>query len=224
MSRILIVEDEPLIADFIVRGLHARGHSTELTDDPVRAEALALTGGGVDVIVLDLGLPSGDGFSVLQAVRERGAHMPVIVLTGRPDVRDAVACLEAGADDYMTKPFRFEELVARIDALLRRSVPTRDDVLAAGALRLDLRTRRATTPDRTVDLTLREFALLETFLRHPDQVLTREQLLSQVWGYYFEPGTNVLNVYVASLRRKIGSDSIETVRGVGYRLRSATVT
>jgi two-component system, OmpR family, copper resistance phosphate regulon response regulator CusR len=224
VSRILIVEDEPLIADFIVRGLHARGHSTELTDDPERAEALALTGDGVDVIVLDLGLPSGDGFSVLEAVRERGAYMPVIVLTGRPDVRDAVACLEAGADDYMTKPFRFEELVARIHALLRRSVPTRDDVLAAGALRLDLRTRRVTTADRTVDLTLREFALLETFLRHPDQVLTREQLLSQVWGYFFEPGTNVLNVYVASLRRKIGPDSIETVRGVGYRLRGATVT
>jgi two-component system, OmpR family, copper resistance phosphate regulon response regulator CusR len=223
VSRILIVEDEPLIADFIVRGLHARGHSTELTDDPEHAEALALTGDGVDVIVLDLGLPSGDGFSVLEAVRERGAYMPVIVLTGRPDIRDAVACLEAGADDYMTKPFRFEELVARIHALLRRSVPTRDDVLAAGALRLDLRTRRVTTADRTVDLTLREFALLETFLRHPDQVLTREQLLSQVWGYFFEPGTNVLNVYVASLRRKIGPDSIETVRGVGYRLRGATV-
>jgi DNA-binding response OmpR family regulator len=218
VSRVLIVEDEPLIADFVQRGLKGQGYSATVTDDVERATALALTG-DIDLVVLDLGLPVGDGFSVLRAVRERGERVPVIVLTGRPDLRDAVACLESGADDYMTKPFHFEELLARVRALLRRSGTTDGSVLTAGDLTLDLRTRRATIEGRTVELTAREFALLETFLRHADQVLTREQLLSHVWGYFFDPGTNVLSMYVATLRKKLGADVIETVRGVGYRIR-----
>jgi two-component system, OmpR family, copper resistance phosphate regulon response regulator CusR len=215
---VLIVEDEPAIARFVDGGLRNHGHSTMVTDEPLRALALALSG-EFDLVVLDLGLPGGDGFEILRAVRERGHHVPVLVLTGRFDERDAVACLEAGADDYMTKPFRLDELLARVAALLRRPGTPEERVLQTGALELDLRTRRAKVGDRNVELTAREFGLLEAFLRHPDQVLSREQLLSQVWGYFFDPGTNVVNVYVASLRKKLGADKIETVRGMGYRLR-----
>jgi two-component system, OmpR family, response regulator len=219
MSAILVVEDEPAIASFVEAGLRAHGHGTAVADEAAHALALALSG-EFDLIVLDLGLPGGDGFDVLRAVRERGHHVPILVLTGQYEERDAVACLEAGADDYMTKPFRFEEFLARVAALLRRPGILEDLVLKAGDLELDLRTRRARLRDRNVDLTAREFALLETFLRHPDQVLSRQQLLSQVWGYFFDPGTNVVNVYVGSLRKKLGTDTIETVRGVGYRLRA----
>jgi two-component system, OmpR family, copper resistance phosphate regulon response regulator CusR len=219
MSAILIVEDEPAIADFVDGGLRAQGHGTAVTDEAPRALALALSG-DFDLIILDLGLPGGDGFDVLRAVRDRGQHVPILVLTGHFEQRDAVACLEAGADDYMTKPFRFEELLARVAALLRRPAIREERVLRAGDLELDLRTRRARLGADQVDLTPRELALLEAFLRHPDQVLSRQQLLSQVWGYFFDPGTNVVNVYVGSLRRKLGPAAIETVRGVGYRLRA----
>jgi two-component system copper resistance phosphate regulon response regulator CusR len=218
VSGILVVEDEPTIADFVERGLRAHGHSTAVTDEPDRALALALSG-EFALIVLDLGLPGGDGFDVLRAVRERRHDVPVLVLTAQFEERDAVACLEAGADDYMTKPFRFEELLARVAALLRRTGTPEARVLHAGDLQLDLLTRRAKLGDRTVDLTAREFLLLEAFLRHPDKVLSRAQLLSQVWGYFFDPGTNILSVYVGSLRKKLGADRIETVRGMGYRLR-----
>jgi DNA-binding response OmpR family regulator len=218
VSSILLVEDEPAVRDFLERGLRAHCHSTAATDEPPRALGLAMSG-EFDLIVLDLGLPDGDGVDVLRAVREGGQQVPIIILTGQVEERDAVACLQAGADDYMTKPFRFEELLARVGALLRRVGMPEDRVLQVGELKLDLRTRRATLAGRVVGLTSREFALLETFLRHPDQVLSREQLLSQVWGYFFEPGTNIVNVYVASLRKKLGPEVIETVRGTGYRLR-----
>jgi DNA-binding response OmpR family regulator len=218
VSGILVVEDEPTIADFVERGLRAHGHSTAVTDEPDRALALALSG-EFALIVLDLGLPGGDGFDVLRAVREHRHDVPVLVLTARFEERDAVACLEAGADDYMTKPFRFEELLARVAALLRRTGTPEARVLHDGDLQLDLRNRRAKVGDRTVDLTARESLLLEAFLLHPDQVLSRAQLLSQVWGYFFDPRTNILSVYVCSLRKKLGADRIETVRGMGYRLR-----
>ena len=143
--------------------------------------------------------------------------MPVVVLTGRSE-RDVVACLEAGADDYMRKPFRLEELLARVRARLRTRGSQEALVLRAGNVRLDLRTRRATVGDRVVQLTARELALLETLLRHADQVLSREQLLSHVWGFYFDSTSNLVNVYVNSLRKKLGPDAIETVRGIGYRL------
>jgi DNA-binding response OmpR family regulator len=168
-------------------------------------------------LILDMGLPEQDGLHVLQELRSRGKHLPVLVLTGRPE-RDVVTCLDAGADDYMRKPFHFEELLARVRTRLRRAGTEEAQVLSAGEVRLDLRTRRATVRGRTVDLTAREFSLLETFLRHADQVLSRDQLLSHVWGYFFDPTTNLVNVYVNSLRKKLGADIIETVRGVGYRL------
>jgi DNA-binding response OmpR family regulator len=218
MSGILVVEDEPALADSLEHGLRAHGHSTAVTDDSSRALALALSG-EFDLIVLDLGPPGGEGFDLLCTVRERRDDVPVLVLAGQVEQRDAVACLEAGADDYMTKPFRFDELLARVAALLRRTATPEERVLRAGDLELDLGTRRARLGDHKVDLTAREFALLEVFLRHPGQVLSRGQLLSQVWGYFFDPGTNVVNVYVALLRKKLGTDRIETVRGMGYRLR-----
>jgi DNA-binding response OmpR family regulator len=217
VARILIAEDDPLIGSFIEKGLRAAGFSTFLADDGEKAQALSLTD-EFDLLILDMGLPGREGFHVLQEIRARGKTFPVVVLTGRRE-RDAVACLEAGADDYMKKPFAFEELLARVHARLRSPGTEESQVLTAGAVRLDVRTRRATVGERTVDLTAREFALLETFVRHADQVLSREQLLSHVWGFDFDPTTNLVNVYVNSLRKKLGADVIETVRGVGYRFR-----
>ncbi|MCP2253420.1 DNA-binding response regulator, OmpR family, contains REC and winged-helix (wHTH) domain [Prauserella aidingensis] len=218
MSRILIAEDEARIAAFIEKGLRSNGFTTTVVDDGDTALAQVVAG-EFDLVVLDLGLPKRDGFAVLQAMRRAHVHVPVIILTARDTVHDTVAGLEGGADDYMTKPFRFEELLARVRLRLRS--PDRAPevtVLRHGELSLDLRTRRAETPDGVVDLTAREFSLLELFLRHPAQVLSREQMLSHVWGYDFDPGSNVVDVYVRTLRRKIGQDRIVTVRGMGYRL------
>ena len=215
MARILIAEDDPLIGSFIEKGLRAAGFSTFLADDGEKAQGLSQTD-EFDLMILDMGLPGREGFHVLQELRARGKTLPVLVLTGRRE-RDAVACLEAGADDYMKKPFHFEELLARVRTRLRSPGTDQPLVLSVGEVRLDLRARRATVRERTVELTAREFALLETFVRHPDQVLSREQLLSHVWGYDFDPTTNLVNVYVNSLRKKLGADVVETVRGVGYR-------
>jgi DNA-binding response OmpR family regulator len=217
MARILIAEDDPLIGSFLQKGLRASGFSTFLASDGEQAQRLSLTD-EFDLLILDMGLPEREGFYVLQELRSRGKMLPVLVLTGRRE-RDAVMCLEAGADDYMTKPFHFEELLARVRTQLRNKGTEEPFVLRAGDVRLDLKSRRATVGERTVDLTAREFSLIETFLRHPGQVLSREQLLSHVWGYSFDPTTNLVNVYVNSLRKKLGPDVIETVRGVGYRLR-----
>ena len=217
MSRILIAEDDGLIGSFIEKGLRAHGFSTLRADDGEAAQRLSLTE-EFDLMILDMGLPQREGFHVLQEIRARGNTLPVLVLTGRSE-RDVVMCLEAGADDYMRKPFEFEELLARVRTRLRSAGTEESTVLHVGDIRLDLRTRRATVGERTVELTAREFSLLETFLRHGDQVLSREQLLSHVWGYSFDPTTNLVNVYVNSLRKKLGADVIETVRGIGYRLR-----
>ena len=154
---------------------------------------------------------------MLKALRAHGKQMPILILTGRPE-RDVVTCLDAGADDYMRKPFRFEELLARVRTRLRDRSSHESSAITVGQVHLDLRTRRVTIDEKVVDLTAREFSLLETLLRHPDQVLSREQLLSQVWGYFFDPTSNLVNVYVNALRRKLGADVIETVRGAGYRL------
>jgi DNA-binding response OmpR family regulator len=216
MSRILIAEDDPLIGSFVEKGLRASGYSTFLVDDGERAQALGLTD-QFDLLILDMGLPGRDGLQVLNGIRSRGSKLPVLVLTGRRE-RDAVTCLEAGADDYMMKPFHFDELLARVRTRLRSMGTEEPHVLSAGEVRLDLMTRRATVAGRPVELTSREFALLETFLRHADQVLSREQLLSHVWGYFFDPNTNLVNVYVNNLRKKLGSEIIQTVRGAGYRL------
>jgi DNA-binding response OmpR family regulator len=217
MSRVLIAEDEPRIASFIEKGLRANGFSTAVAADGGTARAQA-AGGEFDLLVLDIGLPVMDGFEVLRRLRAERNPIPVIILTARDSVQDTVAGLEGGADDYMPKPFRFEELLARVRLRLASDRTAELTVLTCGDLSLDLRTRRARVGEVTVDLSAREFALAETFLRHPGQVLAREQLLSHVWGYDFDPGSNVVDVYVRYLRRKIGADRIETVRGMGYRL------
>ena len=216
MNRILIAEDEERIASFVRKGLSANGFTTTVVPDGRGAVDHATTG-AFDLLVLDLGLPDMDGFTVLRTLRESRVMLPVIILTARDSVRDTVAGLEGGADDYVTKPFRFEELLARIRLRLRSADGAADaTVLTTGELSLDLRTRRARAGDRTVDLTAREFTLLELFLRHPGQVLSREQILSHVWGYDFDPGSNVVDVYVRALRRKLGAEQISTVRGMGY--------
>jgi two-component system copper resistance phosphate regulon response regulator CusR len=217
MARILIAEDEQRIAAFIEKGLSANGFAVTTVADGNSAYDYARSG-GFDLMVLDIGLPGMDGFAVLAKLRAERSAIPVIVLTARTSVQDTVAGLEGGADDYMPKPFRFEELLARVRLRLTPERATELTVLTCGGLRLDLRTRRAHVDDRTVDLSAREFALAETFLRHPGQVLSREQLLSHVWGYDYDPGSNVVDVYVRYLRRKLGAQRFVTLRGMGYRL------
>ncbi|MEU9703256.1 response regulator transcription factor [Streptomyces sp. NPDC014870] len=219
MNRILIAEDEDRIASFVEKGLRANGFTTTVAADGDTALARAVSG-GFDLMLLDIGLPGRDGFTVLRELREARVTLPVIVLTARDSVRDTVAGLEGGADDWMTKPFRFEELLARIRLRLRTAARTPEVTVLRGGedLSLDLRTRRARAGERTVDLTAREFVLLELFLRHPGQVLSREQILSHVWGYDFDPGSNIVDVYVRALRKKLGAERLETVRGMGYRM------
>jgi len=217
MAAILIAEDEPRIAAFVNKGLRAAGHATTVAVDGREAFEYALSG-QFDLLILDIGLPELNGFEVLEALRGQGSSLPVIILTARDSVTDTVAALDGGADDYMSKPFRFEELLARVRIRLRDQGSTDLSILQHGDLSLDLRTRIARLGDREVELSTREFALLEAFLRHPGQVLSREQLLSQVWGYDFDPGSNVVDVYVRYLRNKVVGARIETVRGAGYRL------
>lgn len=221
MARILIVEDEERIATFLDKGLRAEGHRTTIAGDGETGLDLALQG-DVDLIVLDIGLPGMDGFAVLEHLRSQGSDVPVIVLTARDSVGDTVSALEGGADDYMSKPFRFAELLARVRLRLRaasgdRTGPDRTDLLEVGGVRLDVRARRAVADGREVELSAREFTLTEMFMTHAGQVLSREQLLDHAWGYDFDPGSNVVDVYVGYLRRKLGATRIETVRGVGYR-------
>jgi DNA-binding response OmpR family regulator len=217
LSRILIAEDEPGIASFLEKGLKAAGFTTLAVEDG-RTAAAAARDRDFDLMILDLGLPGMDGQDVLEEIRSRGERMPVIILTARSGVADTVAGLEGGADDYVTKPFRFEELLARVKVRLRDPGSPDQAELTAGDVVLDLRTRRASVGSRVVELSAREFILAETLFRHPGQVLSREQLLSNVWGYDFDPGSNVVDVYVGYLRKKLGKDLIETVRGMGYRL------
>jgi DNA-binding response OmpR family regulator len=217
MNRILIAEDEPGIASFLEKGLRAGGFTTTVVQDGRDAAAFALDR-DFDLLILDLGLPGLDGHEVLRAVRAAGQRLPVIILTARHGVADTVRGLDAGADDYVTKPFRFEELLARVRARLRDQGQGEQQTLEVNHVVLDLRTRRVMVAGRQVELSAREFVLAETLFRHPGQVLSREQLLSHVWGYDFDPGSNVVDVYVGYLRKKLGHDLIETVRGMGYRL------
>jgi len=223
MSRILIVEDEKRIASFLEKGLKANGFATEVARDGEQALTLARSG-KFDLLILDLGLPERDGLDVLRELRERESNLPVVILTARDSIRDTVVGLEGGADDYITKPFRFEELLARVRVRLRGERAAEPTVLKVGHAALDLRTRQIVLDGRTIDLSAREFALAEIFFRHPGQVLSREQLLSQVWGYDFDPGSNVVDVYVGYLRKKLGKERISAVRGMGYRLEKESGT
>ncbi|HEX2468057.1 MAG TPA: response regulator transcription factor [Solirubrobacterales bacterium] len=219
MTRILIAEDESRLAAFLEKGLRAGGYTTTVATDGVAASALARDE-DFDLMVLDLGLPMKDGLEVLRDLRGAGQRLPVIILTARGDPDERVRGLEAGADDYLAKPFHFEELLARVRARLRDApVSVGDNELTVGEIALDLRTRWASVHGEKVELSAREFELLSTFLEHPNQVLSREQLLAHVWGYDYDPGSNVVDVYVGYLRRKLGSARFETVRGVGYRYR-----
>jgi DNA-binding response OmpR family regulator len=217
VNRVLIAEDEPRLASFLEKGLRANGFATTIVADGGAASMMARDD-EFDLLVLDLGLPGKDGTVVLRDLRAAGQRMPVVILTARDDVSDKVSGFEGGADDYVTKPFRFEELLARVRARLRDERAVEPTVLRSGSVTLDLRTRRASTNGQTVDLTAREFTMLEVLIRHPGQVMSREQLLSHVWGYDYDPGSNVVDVYVGYLRKKLGPRSIETVRGMGYRL------
>jgi DNA-binding response OmpR family regulator len=215
---VLIVEDEARIAAFIERGLRAEGFTTQVAADGEMGLALAVQD-EVDLVILDLMLPELPGEQVLEKLRQRRPDVPVIVLTARDAVEDRVRNLNAGADDYVTKPFSFAELLARVQARLRSRDQHSSTELVEGELSLDLRSRTARLRGEEVGLTSREFALLETFLRHPNQVLSQVQLMDRVWGYDFDPGSNVVEVYVGYLRRKLHKDVIETVRGAGYRLK-----
>jgi DNA-binding response OmpR family regulator len=217
VNRILVVEDEERIAHFLQKGLRSNGYAVSVAPNGQEALAFIRTG-EFDLMILDVGLPDIDGFEVLQRLRARNRQIPVIVLTARDAVSDRVAGLEGGADDYVTKPFSFEELLARVRVQLRGDRTPEETVLQSGDTVLDLRTRRLTVGERTVELSAREFSMAELFFRHPGQVLSREQLLSNVWGYDYDPGSNVVDVYVGYLRKKLGKGSIKTIRGMGYRL------
>ncbi len=221
MNRILIAEDESRIAAFIEKGLRSHGFSTAIAGDAESATQMAL-GSAFDLLILDIGLPGKSGFDVLEELRGQGEKIQVIILTARDDIQDKVTGFEAGADDYLTKPFRFEELLVRIKARLRNNGnhATDEMVLKMGDVVLDLRSRKVKVGTETIELPAREFTLAETFFRHPGQVLSREQLLDRVWGYDYDPGSNIVDVYVGYLRKKLGSNLIETVRGMGYRLKT----
>ncbi len=218
MTKVLVVEDESQIAAFLEKGFRAAGFEPLISRDG-RTALEAVRAGEFDLVILDLGLPDFDGLAVLRSLREMDRTTPVIILTARDGAAETVEGLDAGADDYITKPFRLEVLLARVRARLRADATVDSYVIKVGNATLDLRTRRAYLDDDLVELTPREFAVAENFFRHPDEVLSREQILNAVWGYFHDPGSNLIDVYVGSLRKKLGDELIETVRGQGYRLR-----
>jgi DNA-binding response OmpR family regulator len=221
--RLLVVEDDARIAAFIVKGLQAEGYVVLVAATAATAEQRVWQeGAALDLMLLDLGLPGGDGQELLRRLRQRGVGLPIIVVTARADVASRVRGLDAGANDYVTKPFAFEELLARIRAATRAATQTASPELEVGDLRLDLVTKVAWRAGRRIELAPREWALLELFLQHPTAVLSRAKILSSVWRYEMDPSTNVVDVYVGYLRKKInipGSEPmIHTIRGAGYRL------
>lgn len=214
---VLVIEDEAGIADFVRRGLTSAGFVVDVVGDG-RTGLLEAQRDDIELVILDLGLPSMPGEQVLSRLRAVRPALPVIVLTAKDSVADRVANLEAGADDYVIKPFSFSELLARIRVRLRRPDQPSPVLLTAGGLILDLRSREVSVEGRTATLSSREFTLLEVLMRHPGQVLSQIQLLDLVWGYGFDGASNVVETYVRHLRRKIGATRIETVRRAGYRL------
>ena len=220
---VLIVEDDERIASFLDKGLRAEGYVTSIATNAIEANTYAdAFSADLGLILLDLGLPDGSGTGVLQRLRQRQSDVPVIILTARSDVSDKVRGLDLGANDYVTKPFVFEELLARVRAALRTSAQPTTTELVVGDLRLDLLTKVAWRAGQRIELAPREWALLELFMRSPTHVLTRQRILNQVWEYGFDAGSNVVDVYVGYLRRKLNRAGLEpllhTVRGAGYRL------
>lgn len=219
--RIVMVEDEARIASFVKSGLESEGFLVEHADDGAAGLELVLDT-DPDLVILDLILPRMGGEEVLRRLRGASKTMPVLILTAKDAIPDRVANLNAGADDYLVKPFSFSELVARIRARLRVTDQPTSTVLERNGVTLDLTRREVRVDGRQAELTAREIALLETLMRHAGQVLSRSQLLDQVWGYDHDPGSNVVEVYVGYLRRKLRADLIETVRGAGYRFADPT--
>lgn len=223
--RILIVEDEQKLAEGIKKGLEKRGYAVDMVDDGEKAlTRLSVHRGDYDLVILDLMLPSKSGYEVCEEARARGVTVPILVLTARNEVENKVRLLLSGADDYLVKPFSFEELLARVHALLRRPVSTVPDVLKVADIELDPSEHIVRRNGEEVPLTLKEFTLLEYFLRHPNEVVNREDLLSHLWDFNYESFSNVIDVHVKNLRRKLDAPDepslIETVRGIGYRLRA----
>ena len=221
--RALLVEDDAVIADFVAGGLREAGFVVDVAVDGERGLELAV-GGGFDVAIMDVMLPKLDGIGLIEALRRRGNCTPVLILSARRSVDDRVRGLQAGGDDYLIKPFAFAELLARVQALVRRSGGTSEPTrLSAGELSMDLLSRQVTRDGKTLDLRPREFSLLEYLLRNPGRVLSKTMILSRVWGYTFDPGTNVVDVLVSRLREKVDREFdrklIHTVRGAGYVLR-----
>lgn len=220
MSHLLLVEDEERIATFVEKGLRSNGFTVAVAGDGKTAAALALTG-DFSLIILDLGLPDQDGLELLESLRGQGIEIPIVILTARDDLNDKVAGFERGADDYLTKPFRFEELLVRIKARLRdrpvSKAQAQQTTLGNGLMQLDLRSRQVKVQGKWIELPSREFTLAELFFQNEGQVLSREQILNRVWGYDYDPGSNIVDVYVGYLRKKLGSSCIKTVRGQGYR-------
>ncbi|QJA06272.1 response regulator transcription factor [Thermosulfurimonas marina] len=229
MRKILIVEDDRNLLEFISRGLREAGFSVEEAPDALTAQTI-LSGTEIDLMILDLMLPDMNGFEFLQRVRRRWPQLPVLILSARSSVEDRVRGLELGSDDYLTKPFSFAELLARVKALLRRaSRPSEGEetVLRAGSLEMDLLRREVRMHGRPVDLSPKEFALLEYLLRNQGRVLTKIQILERIWGYHFSPESNIVEVYICRLREKLGlkkgeRPSIRTIREVGYILTDET--
>jgi DNA-binding response OmpR family regulator len=216
--KLLVVEDEERVASFLVKGLRAHGYAVGWVSTGREALRRAIEP-DISLVILDLGLPDLDGLAVLESLRERGGTVPVLVLSARGRVDDRVKGLDLGADDYLAKPFAFSELLARIRANLRPRADVSPGVLQVGGISVDQLRREVTANGRTYSLSAREFALMKAFAGHPSQVLSRPELLSMAWGMDFDPGTNLVDVYVGYLRRKLGEALIETVRGAGYRLR-----
>jgi len=220
--RVLVAEDEPKVASFLQRGLTAEGYAVDVAADGPTALSSAVDA-AYDVLIVDVMLPGMDGLTVVRTLRNRGLRAPVLLLTARDTLADKVVGLDSGADDYLTKPFAFEELLARVRALLRRSAPATPPVLTLADLRLDPVSREVTRSGRRIDLSPREYALLEFFLRRAGQVLSRAVIAQHVWGVDFDTFTNVIDVYVNYLRKKIDADFdpklLHTVRGVGYVLK-----
>jgi len=224
--RILLVEDEDRIAAFIRRGLHEELYTVDVARDGAEALDIALAA-AYDLIILDVRLPKRDGIAVCRELRAQGKKTPILMLTARDSVDDRVRGLDAGADDYLVKPFAFQELLARLRALARRPAAVQDDILRLENLTLDTRTHQARRDAQPIDLSAREYRLLEFLIRHPGQVLTRTQIAEHIWGYDFDANSNVVDVYIRYLRRKVDDPFepklIQTVRGVGYKLEASHV-